>query len=194
MSLLTSNGNTNNGLDISHNRENISSNKMNHSSITIEPLSDTVTDTDINSINTDIMDDKENKTVSPDSSFIVSPEKELKSEHNAIIEDWRALKELSFEGSKCLLVPYTVDHVPTYNKWLNDPLIQQMTQTEPYSLDQEYEYQKEWKLDETKYIFIVLDKELNNAMCGDINIFITQNELHEHIGELNIMIAEHKSQ
>ena len=93
------------------------------------------------------------------------------------------------EGNKCRLVPYESKHVATYNKWLNDPYIQQMTGTEPYSLNQEYEYQKEWKTDETKYIFIILDKSLDDAMCGDINIFIND----EHVGELNIMIAEEKS-
>lgn len=46
----------------------------------------------------------------------------------------------TIEGQKCKLVPYLKEHVPTYNKWLNDPYIQQMTQTEPYSLSQEYEY------------------------------------------------------
>ena len=72
------------------------------------------------------------------------------------------------EGNKVSLVPYTVDHVKTYNKWLNDPYIQNMTSTEPYSLEQEYEYQKEWIDDETKYIFIILDKTRDNAMAGDI--------------------------
>jgi len=105
------------------------------------------------------------------------------------LEDWQRLKELVIGGTLCDLVPYTKDHVARYNKWLNDPYIQQMTQTEPYSLSQEYEYQNEWKMDEHKYIFIVLDKSLDDAMCGDINIFIQD----EHIGELNIMIAEKQS-
>eukprot|EP00483_Globobulimina_turgida_P012404 UN12427 len=70
-----------------------------------------------------------------------------------------------------------------------------MTQTQPYTIDQEYEYQQEWKLDDKKYIFIILDKTLDNSpMCGDINIFIIKDDKHEHIGELNIMIAENKSQ
>eukprot|EP01084_Bolivina_argentea_P054420 99795_1 len=104
------------------------------------------------------------------------------------LEHWQKLKEMTIEGTKCKLVPYTVQHVKTYNTWLNDPDIQQMTQTEPYSLEQEYEYQQEWKQDESKYIFIILDKNLQDAMVGDINIFILDD-----IGELNIMIAEDKS-
>lgn len=74
-----------------------------------------------------------------------------------------------------------------------------MTCTEPYSLEQEYEYQKEWNDDETKYIFIILDKTLSDLpMAGDINLFITQNiynnnHRNEQMAELNIMIAEEKS-
>lgn len=105
------------------------------------------------------------------------------------LEDWQLFKDTVIDGKKCCLVPYESKHVKLYNEWLNDPYIQQMTGTEPYSLSQEYEYQKEWKMDETKYIWIILDKSLDNAMCGDINIFI--NDLH--IGELNIMIAEKES-
>jgi len=107
------------------------------------------------------------------------------------LEDWQILKRTTIEGQRCKLVPYTADHVPTYNKWLNDPYIQQMTQTEPYSLSQEYEFQKEWMDDRNKYIFIILDRSLDDAMAGDINLFI-QNEA-ESIGELNIMIAEDQS-
>lgn len=73
-----------------------------------------------------------------------------------------------------------------------------MTCTEPYSLEQEYEYQKEWNEDESKYIFIILDKTLSDhPMAGDINLFITQNiytdNNNEQMAELNIMIAEEKS-
>merc|ERR1712154_569955 len=93
------------------------------------------------------------------------------------LEEWQVLKDTVIDGSKCKLVPYESKHVKKYNKWLNDPYIQQMTGTEPYSLNQEDEYQKEWKMDETKYIFIILDKSINN----------------EHVGELNIMIAQEKS-
>merc|ERR1719203_642497 len=112
-------------------------------------------------------------------------------EADEVLEDWQILKRTTIEGQKCKLVPYLKEHVPTYNKWLNDPYIQQMTQTEPYSLSQEYEYQKEWYDTKNKYIFIILDRSLDDAMAGDINLFI-QNE-EEQMGELNIMIAEEQS-
>ena len=52
-------------------------------------------------------------------------------------------------------------------------------------------YQKEWYDTKNKYIFIILDRSLDDAMAGDINLFI-QNE-EEQMGELNIMIAEEQS-
>merc|ERR1719203_2160204 len=113
-------------------------------------------------------------------------------EADEVLEDWQILKRTTIEGQKCKLVPYVAEHVPTYNKWLNDPYIQQMTGTEPYSLSQEYEYQKEWYDDRHKYIFIILDRSRDDAMAGDINLFI-QNEEEPQIGELNIMIAEPRS-
>merc|ERR1719474_794827 len=115
-------------------------------------------------------------------------------ESEEILEDWQLLKRTVLSGKKVKLVPYTAAHVPTYNRWLNDPYIQQMTQTEPYSLMQEYEYQKEWYDDRNKYIFIILDRSLEDAMAGDINLFIQNEEEQDlQIGELNIMIAEDKS-
>jgi len=97
------------------------------------------------------------------------------------------------EGKKVKLVPYTAAHVPTYNSWLNDPYIQQMTQTEPYSLSQEYEYQNEWNEDRQKWIFIILDRTRDEAMAGDINLFIQREEEEGQYGELNVMVAEEAS-
>jgi len=119
---------------------------------------------------------------------VLSSHRQPSAEH---LEDWQILKRTSLEGERVRLVPYTAEHVATYNKWLNDPYIQQMTQTEPYSLSQEMEYQKEWEVARNKYIFIILDRSLGDAMAGDINLFI-QNE-EEQSGELNIMIAEEQS-
>jgi len=108
------------------------------------------------------------------------------------LEYWQILKKSVIEGERVKLVPYCEHHVKTYNNWLNDPYIQQMTNSEPYSLEQEYEFQKEWNESDTKYIFIILDKTRNTEeppMAGDINIFIQD----EYCGELNVMIAEQQS-
>merc|ERR1712087_594738 len=111
-------------------------------------------------------------------------------ESEDILEDWQLLKRTTLLGKKVKLVPYTAAHVPTYNRWLNDPYIQQMTQTEPYSLSQEYEYQSEWNEDRNKYIFIILDKLRDKAMAGDINLFVQREGEY---GELNVMVAEKAS-
>lgn len=34
-----------------------------------------------------------------------------------------------------------------YNKWLQCPAIQELTETEPCSLEEEFSYQKEWEQD-----------------------------------------------
>jgi len=117
----------------------------------------------------------------------------IEEESDEILEEWQLLKRTVLSGSKVKLVPYTAAHVPTYNKWLNDPYIQQMTGTEPYSLSQEYEYQSEWNEDRNKYIFIILDKSLDDAMAGDINLFIHQSTDGSQYAELNVMVAEEAS-
>jgi len=138
------------------------------------------------------LEDSELGDIAPETVPDIETKENIKSQDTEEdLQHWQVLKRTTIEGQRCKLVPYTAEHVPTYNKWLNDPYIQQMTQTEPYSLSQEYEYQKEWETNENQFIFIILDRSLDDAMAGDINLFI-KNEA-ESIGELNIMIAEEKS-
>jgi len=138
-------------------------------------------------------------TLAADCAEAAEPEAETKAEpaieeeSDEILEEWQLLKRTVLSGSKVKLVPYTAAHVPTYNKWLNDPYIQQMTGTEPYSLSQEYEYQSEWNEDRNKYIFIILDRSLDDAMAGDINLFIHQSTDGSQYAELNVMVAEEAS-
>eukprot|EP01080_Neovahlkampfia_damariscottae_P010681 gene10681-3302_t len=102
-------------------------------------------------------------------------------------------------GDKVIFVPYTKEHVEKYHIWMKDPFLQEMTCSEPLSIEEEYEMQQTWHLDDNKLTFILLDKEFSNkqetmeGMCGDINIFISENDENETIGEIEIMIAEEKS-
>lgn len=63
------------------------------------------------------------------------------------------------EGKNILLIPYEPKHVPMYNGWLQSEEIQTLTETEPCTLSEEYEYQKSWEEDnqQTSNILIVVE-------------------------------------
>ena len=98
-------------------------------------------------------------------------------------------------GRKVVLVPYRKQHVPRYHEWMKDPLIQEQTASEPLSLDEEYEMQQSWAVDEDKLTFIILarpdmdsqgasevtsedanvdDLIATGKMVGDVNIFFNE--------------------
>ncbi|KAF7204075.1 alpha/beta-tubulin-N-acetyltransferase 9 [Nothobranchius furzeri] len=101
------------------------------------------------------------------------------------------------EGHKVVLVPYNEEHVPRYHEWMKSPELQQLTASEPLSLDQEYDMQKSWKEDDDKCTFIILDKQRwadpsvdeEQCMLGDVNIFLT-DPTDLSLAELEVMIAE----
>uniref|UniRef100_V5F2S9 Uncharacterized protein n=1 Tax=Kalmanozyma brasiliensis (strain GHG001) TaxID=1365824 RepID=V5F2S9_KALBG len=97
-------------------------------------------------------------------------------------------------GRMTVLVPYRKQHVPRYHEWMKDPLIQEQTASEPLSLEEEYEMQQSWAVDEDKLTFIILarpDEDVRGTrsavgvdeflseckMVGDVNIFF--NQRHE---------------
>ncbi|XP_023316648.1 N-acetyltransferase 9-like protein [Trichogramma pretiosum] len=99
-------------------------------------------------------------------------------------------------GSKVILVPYKEHHVLRYHEWMKCEELQQLTASEPLSLEDEYKMQKSWFEDEDKCTFIILNRlkfqEKSNeidSMIGDTNLFFDNSE-KEKIAEIEIMIAE----
>ncbi|KAM8837041.1 alpha/beta-tubulin-N-acetyltransferase 9 isoform 2-T2 [Spinachia spinachia] len=101
------------------------------------------------------------------------------------------------EGNTVVLVPYNAEHVPRYHEWMKSPELQQLTASEPLTLQQEYDMQRSWREDDDKCTFIILDKqrwadimvEEEQCMVGDVNIFLT-DPTDPTLAELEIMIAE----
>ncbi|MDP2439192.1 MAG: GNAT family N-acetyltransferase, partial [archaeon] len=93
------------------------------------------------------------------------------------------------QGERVVLTKYLAAHVPQYNAWMQDPALQEMTASEPLSLEEELDLQEDWEADPKKWIFIVLDKTDSLKMVGDVNLFL-HPYLQPHEAELLVMIAE----
>ncbi|KAJ3927989.1 MAG: GNAT domain-containing protein [Lentinula lateritia] len=123
-------------------------------------------------------------------------------------------------GKKILLVPYRIEHVAKYHVWMENEELRTLTASEPLTLDQEYDMQQKWQMDEDKLTFIILAREgdafipdtINPTdsqvsslpMVGDVNIFFSRTPLsvsestnslpfddgQEFTAEAEIMIAE----
>ncbi|CAF0707874.1 unnamed protein product [Brachionus calyciflorus] len=108
-------------------------------------------------------------------------------------------------GDKVILVPYRSHHVLKYHSWMKIPEIQELTASEPLTLEEEYEMQKKWQNDPDKLTFIVLRKDLYEScqsndkiekeiasMIGDVNCFVSIDFDNEdlYLGELEIMIVD----
>uniref|UniRef100_A0A7S3EQB6 N-acetyltransferase domain-containing protein n=1 Tax=Rhodosorus marinus TaxID=101924 RepID=A0A7S3EQB6_9RHOD len=99
-------------------------------------------------------------------------------------------------GDRIDLVPYCKRHVVQYHEWMKDPWIREMTCSEPLTLEEEYENQVSWHLDEHKMTFIVLDKNLDDGCppVGDVNLFLVEEGDEDTVvAEVEVMIAEPRS-
>jgi RimJ/RimL family protein N-acetyltransferase len=106
-------------------------------------------------------------------------------------------------SEKLQLVPYARECVPKYHSWMQSEEMQELTASEPLSLDEEFEMQATWRDDPKKCTFIILshesedlphvlssgDSALVDRMIGDVNIFLHDRDDPGN-AEIEIMTAE----
>ena len=90
--------------------------------------------------------------------------------------------ETTIQGSKVVLVPYRREHVPKYHEWMKSEELQELTGSEPLSLEEEFRMQETWRRDPDKCTFIVLsqvmwESELNKLqLLGSLNLCVTRGK------------------
>eukprot|EP00697_Spironema_sp_BW2_P010693 gnl/Spiro4/26038_TR12975_c0_g1_i1.p2 gnl/Spiro4/26038_TR12975_c0_g1~~gnl/Spiro4/26038_TR12975_c0_g1_i1.p2 ORF type:complete len:170 (+),score=40.12 gnl/Spiro4/26038_TR12975_c0_g1_i1:44-553(+) len=60
-------------------------------------------------------------------------------------------------GRRARLVPYEREHVSTYHLWMTDPELRALTESDPLTLEQEYNMREDWETATDKCTFILYD-------------------------------------
>ncbi|KAH7919713.1 hypothetical protein BV22DRAFT_1022500 [Leucogyrophana mollusca] len=103
-------------------------------------------------------------------------------------------------GTKVVLVPYRAEHVEKYHQWMSNPLLRELTASDPLALEEEYEMPSAWHKTSVDFIyteltFIILVRAAGRdvssfSMAGDVNLFLKGNPGDEDPeAEAEIMIA-----
>ncbi|XP_075146185.1 microtubule-associated Nat9 [Haematobia irritans] len=110
----------------------------------------------------------------------------------------RINEHIKLLGKLVILVPYEAKHVPKYHKWMQSQELQELTASEPLTIEEEYAMQRSWREDEDKCTFLILCRKTYEqtsdevlSLVGDTNLFLSlDEETNEKVAEAEIMIAE----
>ncbi|KAJ3535132.1 hypothetical protein NM688_g7022 [Phlebia brevispora] len=120
----------------------------------------------------------------------------------------RVNENIMIVDKEIVLVPYREEHVAKYHEWMSSPELQELTASEPLTIQEEYEMQRKWQHDEDKLTFIICARpspaggphadqpEFTHSsltMIGDVNLFLNgspDDPEGEYEVEVEIMIAE----
>ncbi|KAJ3807022.1 GNAT domain-containing protein [Lentinula aff. lateritia] len=92
-------------------------------------------------------------------------------------------------GKKILLVPYRIEHVAKYHAWMENEELRTLTASEPLTLDQEYDMQRKWQMDEDKLTFIILAREGDAFIPDTVNPTDSQVSSLPMVGDVNIFFS-----
>jgi RimJ/RimL family protein N-acetyltransferase len=100
--------------------------------------------------------------------------------------------DVVLRGSRAVLVPYCVEHVPVYHGWMSSAEILRLTASEPLSLDEELASMSAWRDDAEKLTFVVLDSD-TGLMAGDVNVVLNVDAERPGLAEIDVMVADVKA-
>ncbi|OBT88361.1 hypothetical protein VE02_02347 [Pseudogymnoascus sp. 03VT05] len=94
-----------------------------------------------------------------------------------------------------LLVPYGEHHVLWYNEWMKSPDLQELTASEPLTLEEEYAMQLSWQTDFDKLTFIAchpipgtLSKSAGQDSCDGVISSQVYDAPEKMIGDVNLFL------
>lgn len=110
----------------------------------------------------------------------------------------KSLQNSSLTCRTVQLVPFETSHIETYTRWLSDPDLLQLTGTEPLSLEEVAEVQRDARSNLDRVYLIITDLETEQP-CGDVNVFFADHFVNGSASdddaevadcEIDVMIAE----
>ena len=95
------------------------------------------------------------------------------------------------------MIPYRREFVPQYHSFMQDPLLLKLTGSEPMTLEEELNAQKDWIESDSKLTWLIVDPS-QKILIGDLNFFFSLQQNYAETdsvsdsfiqAEINIMIC-----